>query len=161
MLIRDDVGPPHYLYWGDGPIRLATSPDLYNWTTVNTSFIGTRGDHFDSALVEGGPLPLLLSDGNYLMLYNSARNGYPSDKPGWSLQYNVGYVVLDYNDPTKILTRSDEPIFSPELGWEVEGYTPNVVFAEGWYSLGGDQFLMFYGGADQDVGAAVVKVTIH
>jgi len=160
MLIRDDVGPPHYLYWGDGPIRLATSTDLIHWTNVNNSFIGTRSDSFDSALVEGGPLPLRMSDGNYLMIYNSARGGYPSDKPGWNLQYNVGYVVLDYNDPTKIITRSSSPILSPELAWEKEGFTPNVVFLEGWYSIGKDTFLAFYGGADQDVGAAVVSVTI-
>jgi predicted GH43/DUF377 family glycosyl hydrolase len=45
-----------------------------------------REDHFDSALVEAGPLPLKLSDGNFLFLYNSARAGYPSPKPNWDLQ---------------------------------------------------------------------------
>lgn len=29
--------------------------------------------------------------------YNSARHGYPSKKPNWDVQYNVGYVILDQN----------------------------------------------------------------
>jgi hypothetical protein len=40
-------------------------------------------------------MPLPLSDGNYLFLYNSARSGYPSNKPGYDLQYNVGWAILN------------------------------------------------------------------
>jgi hypothetical protein len=46
-----------------------------------------RDDSFDSGLVEGGPMPLPLSDGNYLYLYNSARHGFPSPDPGYDFQY--------------------------------------------------------------------------
>ena len=87
---------------------------------------------FDSLLVEAGPMPLLLSDGNYLFLYNSARHGYPSPKPNWDVQYNVGYLILDgqvyviteittnlFKNPTTIIERSDQPIFSPDLAWEI------------------------------------------
>jgi hypothetical protein len=35
--------------------------------------LNTRSDKFDSVLVESGPEPMRLSDGNYLFLYNSAR----------------------------------------------------------------------------------------
>jgi predicted GH43/DUF377 family glycosyl hydrolase len=58
---------------------------------------------FDSFLVEAGPMPLQLSDGNYLFLYNSARHGYPSKKPNWDVQYNVGYLILDENVKKKEL----------------------------------------------------------
>jgi predicted GH43/DUF377 family glycosyl hydrolase len=54
-----------------------------------------RNNSFDSVLVEAGPMPLPLSDGNYLFIYNSARKGYPSKKPNWDMQYNVGWAVLD------------------------------------------------------------------
>jgi len=161
LLIRDDVpGSLHYLYWGDNGIYIATSPDLYNWTNNPNVFINMRSNSFDSGLVEGGPLPLRLSDGNYLMIYNSARHGVPSSKPGWDLQYNAGWVVLNYSNPTQILARSSDPLLSPQAQWEMEGFTPNVVFVEGWKQIDTDTFLIFYGGADQEVGAAVVKVKI-
>ena len=65
------------------------------------------------------------------------RHGYPSKKPNWDVQYNVGWLILDGEDPSTILQRSDEPILSPELPWEIGvspylGLTPNVVFVEGW-----------------------------
>ncbi len=60
-----------------------------------------------------------LSDGNYLYLYNSARLGYPSPMPSYSEQYTVGYLILDKNDPTQILQRSEQPILIPDMAWEI------------------------------------------
>jgi len=171
MLIRDGYPGPHYLFWGDSSLvpglQLATSNNLKNWTNQNEIFLPIRPSKFDSALVEAGPMPLILSDGNYLFLYNSARAGYPSPKPSWNLQYNVGYLILDGNNPAKILERSDEPIFSPETAWEIGSYpqlalTPNVVFVEGWYPVPNknNTFVIFYGAADSVIGAAELIVDI-
>jgi len=107
----------------------------------------------------------MLSDGNYLFLYNSARSGYTSPKPGYDLQYNVGWAILDGKDPTKIIARCDEPILTPTLAWETGkppflGLTPNVVFVEGWRAVGVDTFMIFYGAADSVIGVALVKVTV-
>lgn len=71
LLIRKNN--PSYLYWGDSGLNLATTNNLINYTNQNGLWLNMRKDNFDSVLVEGGPMPLLLSDGNYLMLYNSAR----------------------------------------------------------------------------------------
>lgn len=40
--------------------------------------ITPRPNMFDSVLVESGPPPLKLTNGNYFFIYNSARYGYPS-----------------------------------------------------------------------------------
>jgi len=170
LLIRDGFPGPHYLIWGDSSlhpgIQLATTYNLLNFTNQPGLFIQTRNDSFDSLLVEAGPMPLPLSDGNYLFLYNSARKGYHSIKPNWDIQYNVGWVILDGDNPSKIIQRSDEPLFSPELGWETGtgnylGLTPNVVFVEGWapHPFKMDHFVIFYGAADSVVGCAVVSVS--
>jgi len=50
------------------------------------------------------------------------------------------------------------------LAWEKGdppflGLTPNVVFLEGAKALGGDRFLVFYGGADSVIGVGEVTVT--
>lgn len=86
LLIRDS--PPHYLYWGAGRIALATSTDLVTFTTVNSSFITARPGYFDNQLVEAGPPPLRLSDGNYLFIHNSDNATSPPS--GDFDAYNVG-----------------------------------------------------------------------
>lgn len=42
-------------------------------------------------LFQAGPMPLRLSDGNYLFIYNSARHNFTDPpKPDYDYQYNVG-----------------------------------------------------------------------
>jgi len=105
MLIRDGFPGPHYLFYGDSTLypglQIANSTDLLTWSIQPNLLIQKRSDHFDSLLVEAGPMPLPLSDGNYLFIYNSARHGYPSKKPNWDIQYNVGWVILDKMIPLK------------------------------------------------------------
>lgn len=71
-IVRESA--PHYLIFGDSTLvpglRLATSDDLIHWTLVpNKLLIQTRKSSFDSVLVEGGPPPMKLSDGNYFFMY--------------------------------------------------------------------------------------------
>jgi len=168
MLIRDE--PPHYLFFGDSSfhdgLQIATSNDLLSWDLQPGTMLPMRPKKFDSSLVEAGPMPLPLSDGNYLFIYNSAQKGFPSSKPGWDMKYNVGYAILNGKNPVEVLERSEDPLLSPELGWE-EGtgdnlsLTPNVVFLEGWQPIDKDTFLVFYGGADSVIGAGEISVKIH
>eukprot|EP01087_Luapelamoeba_hula_P015767 TRINITY_DN4750_c0_g2_i1.p1 TRINITY_DN4750_c0_g2~~TRINITY_DN4750_c0_g2_i1.p1 ORF type:complete len:363 (-),score=57.39 TRINITY_DN4750_c0_g2_i1:265-1353(-) len=164
VLVREGT---KYLIFGDSTdmpgIQIASTENLLNYTLIDGIFIHTRDDHFDSALVESGPPPLQLSDGNYLFLYNSARK-YPSSPNG--LEYNIGWAILDGKDPRKVLARSSEPILSPELPWEVGtppylGLTPHVVFVEGMKAdAKPNTFTFYYGAADSVVGIASVRVTI-
>jgi predicted GH43/DUF377 family glycosyl hydrolase len=45
-------------------------------------------------------------------------------------KYSIGAVLLDKNDPSKVLARSSEPLVRPEPS-EREGYVPNVVYTCG------------------------------
>lgn len=45
-------------------------------------------------------------------------------------KYSIGAVLLDKRDPSKVLTRSREPLVRPEPS-EREGYVPNVVYTCG------------------------------
>ncbi|KAJ6241452.1 hypothetical protein M0813_23239 [Anaeramoeba flamelloides] len=167
LLIRDEA--PHYLFFGDSSnhkgLQYAVSSDLFSYQIQEGIWLELREGKFDSYLVEAGPLPMKLSDGNYLLIYNAAKE-HPSQKPGYNLIYQPGFVILDKDDPSKILQRSDSPIMTPTLGWETGdkpwlGLTPNVIFIEAMYPLGFDSFLVFYGAADSVVGAAVVTVSIE
>ncbi|CAF1007533.1 unnamed protein product [Didymodactylos carnosus] len=159
-----------YLFFNDSSIAIAVSKDLIHYELTGNLLFTTREDRFDSELVEAGPEPQRLSDGNYLFLYNSARQTtIPNPKPGWRLEYNLGWVILDGQNPLNILARSDEPIFSPDKDWEkcdnssstfwrTRGLTPLVVFVEGWKKIANDQFLIWYQGCDTTVGVAELKV---
>jgi len=135
---------------------MAKSNDLLTFYMNNTLdvWLPVRDNtYFDNQLVEAGPMPLELSDGNYLFLYNSACH-----QQQFCSGYHIGYVILDKDDPSKIIQRCNEPIFSPIMSWEKNGLTPNVVFVEGWLPLGNDTFLAFYGAADTTIGAALITV---
>ena len=163
LIYRDT--PPHYLIWGDKNLTLSQcqNDELTEWTEHISPFMTTRETHFDSYLVESGPHPLKLDDGNYFFIYNSAQAGHPSERPGYELQYNVGYLILDGQNPGIIVQRSEFPILSPQLKWETGeepylGLVPNVVFLEGIKELGDNTFLVFYGAADAVIGTAIIKV---
>ncbi|EGC35102.1 hypothetical protein DICPUDRAFT_33930 [Dictyostelium purpureum] len=173
-----------YLFYGDTNIFIATTTDLINYSTLmnqstseRTTLFTTRDNtFFDSVLVESGPEPLQLSDGNWLYLYNSGQQVQtPNQKPNWNIQYNLGFVILngtseDFSSES-ILYRSPTPLFSPELDWELcddtslfwstHGLTPLVIFVEGWVPLGNDQFLVLYQGCDSVMGTALITIKIQ
>lgn len=162
LLIRPS--PPHYLYWGAGTIGLATSMDLVNFTNVIPSFIARRPGAFDNNLVEAGPPPMVLADGNMVFFHNSDNATNAPTGDFWA--YNPGWVILDGADPTRILQRSEVPLLSPVHGWE-QGVAPyecnvhNVTFLEAAHPVPGqpNTFDVFFGGSDAVIGTARIVVT--
>ncbi|HST37552.1 MAG TPA: glycoside hydrolase family 130 protein [Allosphingosinicella sp.] len=71
-------------------------------------------------------------------------------------QYSIGAVLLDKDDPARVLGRTHDPILSP-LDHEREGYVPNVVYSCGGMRVGDDLFLP-YGVADSSVAFAFVAI---
>lgn len=154
LLVRDQ--PPHYLYWGDNSITLATSYDFLNWTNHKV-FIAPREDSFDSQLVESGPPPMLLSTGDYIFFHNSA------DK---NTSYHPEYVIINGTDPTQIVQRAQQPLLSPTMFNWAQGVAPelcnvpNVIFLEAAHPTDQpDVFRVYFGGADDVIGTALIKVT--
>ena len=177
-LLAETDGNPSLLIFGDSSIEngLQTaqpSSDFLGYTYNSSIFLEIRSDSFDSLLVEAGPPPIVLSNGLIFFFYNSARLGYPSAKPGWNTQYNIGFLLLDPTNPTSVLYRTDVPIMSPELGWEQGtapflGLTPNVVFVEGARmddappagskGAAADRIVFWYGAADSCVGMGSITI---
>jgi predicted GH43/DUF377 family glycosyl hydrolase len=123
---------------------LAYSADLLHWTEATKApVLPRRSGSFDSRVVEPGPPPIITKDG-IVLVYNGA-----DDK----LVYRVGVAVFDLKDPTRLLSRSEVPLFTPERTWEKNGQVPNVVFVEGMVRRGA-KVLFYYGAADKYVGVA-------
>jgi len=67
--------------------------------------------------------------------------------------YRLGLALLDRSDPTTVLRRSDEWIFSPREVYERQGDVEQVVFPCGWV-VEGDEIRLYYGGADTCIALA-------
>lgn len=92
--------------------------------------------------------------------------GSPLETPeGWLLlthgvgpmrRYCIGAMLLDLNDPLRVLGYLDEPLLMPTEE-EREGYVPNVVYTCG-AMLHGDRVFMPYAMSDAATGFALVSL---
>jgi predicted GH43/DUF377 family glycosyl hydrolase len=71
-------------------------------------------------------------------------------------KYSIGAVLLDKNDPSKVLARSREPLVRPEPT-EREGYVPNVVYTCG-AMRHNDQIILPYAVSDTFSNFATIKI---
>jgi predicted GH43/DUF377 family glycosyl hydrolase len=68
--------------------------------------------------------------------------------------YSIGALLLDLDDPSKVLATLPEPLLTPNLD-EQDGYVPNVVYSCG-ALLHADTLVIPYGIADASIGIATV-----
>ena len=149
-IVPEKIDGKYWMYWlgtaadKTDQMGLSYSDDLIHWTeATETPVLPRRPGKFDSRVVEPGPPPIM-TDRGIALVYNGA-----DDK----LVYHTGVAVFDRKDPRMLLSRSGEPLFSPEKEWEKVGQVPNVVFVEGMVSKD-NRYFFYYGGADKFVGVA-------
>jgi len=111
--------------------------------------IGTRADYWDSLKVAAGPPPIKTEKG-WLLIYHAIGERAPDS-------YKIGAMLLDSQDPTRVLARSPKPILEPQAWYEREGLKSNVVYPCG-AAVVGERLLIYYGGADRVVCAASVNL---
>jgi predicted GH43/DUF377 family glycosyl hydrolase len=70
--------------------------------------------------------------------------------------YSIGAVLLDLDDPTRVVARLPEPLMVPDAS-EREGYVPNVLYSCG-ALLHGDTVVLPYGMGDAAIGVAVIRL---
>jgi predicted GH43/DUF377 family glycosyl hydrolase len=70
--------------------------------------------------------------------------------------YNVGVILLDLTDPTRIIGRLRTPLLSPQPD-EQDGYVPNVVYSCG-ALLHAGTIVIPYGIGDAAIGVATVAL---
>jgi predicted GH43/DUF377 family glycosyl hydrolase len=71
-------------------------------------------------------------------------------------RYVLGAVLLDLDEPAKLLGRLTTPLLEPEES-EIFGYVPDVVYSCGSIIHGGNLILP-YGVADQSIRVAIAPV---
>lgn len=122
-------GNHRFLFGGRGPSSPGLSDPRFAW---------------EGGKIGGGPEPLLTDEG-WLVCYHGADATHA---------YSLALALLDKDDPSKVLDRSETPLLRPELPWEREGFFPNVVFSNGWVQWPDGAIWVYYGAADSGVGVA-------
>lgn len=72
-------------------------------------------------------------------------------------QYRLGALLLDTDQPERIIAKLDYPILEAEEPYEKEGFRPNTIFSCGSVVIEGRLFV-YYGAADEVVGVASVEM---
>lgn len=169
-IIATKLNGRYWMYWGDVNIWAATSEDLIHWTPVLYNagekpsielrhyakeipevkiVFGPRAKKFDSDLVEPGP-PAMLTDSGIVLLYNS-RNTLPAgDSSLPEGTYSAGQVLMDKNDPTRVLQRTNHYFIKPDKPYEKTGQVNEVCFVEGLAHFR-NKWLLYYGTADSKI----------
>jgi beta-1,2-mannobiose phosphorylase / 1,2-beta-oligomannan phosphorylase len=111
--------------------------------------IKIREDMWDSRKIGAGAPPIKTKDG-WLLIYYAV-----DDKDAG--RYKIGAMLLDLNDPTKVLHRSNQPILEPTHRYENEGFKPGIAYPCGAVAIRGILYV-YYGGADSVVCVATANL---
>lgn len=108
---------------------------------------------FEALKIGGGPPPLRVPEG-WLLLHHGVTgvidSAFDQQK---NVNYRAGGMILDADDPSRVVDRSPEPLLEAETDEERSGIVPNVVFPTAIEEIDG-QLWVFYGMADSKIGVA-------
>jgi predicted GH43/DUF377 family glycosyl hydrolase len=152
-IFEDKIGDKYYALHrpsspqlGGNYIWLAESPDLIHWGN-HRCIATTRPSLWDSARVGAGAAPIKTEDG-WLEIYHGANSEH---------RYCLGALLLDLEDPSRVLARSEQPLVEPTAPYERTGFFGNVVFTNG-HHVEGDTIYLYYGASDEVICGATLSI---
>ncbi len=95
--------------------------------------------------LEVGAPPIKTKSG-WLMIYSHIQNYFPNPEKLDKI-FGIEALLLDINNPTKIIGRTKGPILVPNESYEMSGYVGNVIFPTG-AIIEKDILTIYYGAAD-------------
>lgn len=110
---------------------------------------------WEALKIGAGPAPLRVPEG-WLLLHHGVTGsvGESAFVPhAFDVNYVVGAMLLDADDPSRVIARTSEPLLTPETAEETAGTVANVVFPTAIERIG-DEHFVFYGAADTRISVA-------
>jgi predicted GH43/DUF377 family glycosyl hydrolase len=95
----------------------------------------------DNDHVEIGAPPIKTKDG-WLLIYSHIQNYFTEHKI-----FGIEALLLDLENPEKIIARTPGPLLVPEETYEEFGQVPNVIFPSGAF-VSGKKLFIYYGATD-------------
>jgi len=126
-------------------IWLAFGDDLLTWG--DDVLLAAPEQEWESRKL-GGSTPPLLTDEGWLTIYHAVGPDY---------RYRVGVMMLDREDPRRVIARSPRYIMEPEFDYETKGFYQGCVFPTGNVVVDGTVYV-YYGGADRFIGCATARL---
>jgi predicted GH43/DUF377 family glycosyl hydrolase len=106
---------------------------------------GQKGSCWESWVRGAGAPPLKTREG-WLLFYHAIDKRDPG-------KYKVGAMLLDLDDPTKVLFRCQGPVLEPEKDYENNGFKAGVVYVSG-AVVKNRELLVYYGASDSYISVA-------
>lgn len=134
-------------------VWLSRSADLRSWTSPEPVMQSRSGPWWDACRIGMGPSPLETPHG-WLVLYHGVKEMVATSI------YRVGMVLLDLENPTRVLRRTPSWVFGPQAPYERIGDVPNVTFPNGMvHDPASDELRMYYGAADAGIALATASMS--
>lgn len=111
--------------------------------------IKPRTNHWDSRKVGIGPAPIKTKDG-WLAIYHAVDDRQDN-------KYKIGAMLLDKNNPAKVLHRTNQPILEPTQAYENNGFKFGVAYPCGAVIMK-KRLFVYYGGSDTYTCAATAPI---
>lgn len=138
-------------------IWYSESDDLFHWPTTRQVMEGRF--HYWDENIGAGPPPIKTEKG-WLLIYHGITMHYQPI-------YQAGVVLLDLNEPWRVISRGRYNVLEPREMWELVGQVPNVVFPSGiivesydenGFAKRSSDVKLYYGAADTHIGLATSTI---
>ena len=134
----------------------SSSPDLRYWGDSRL-VLGTESVPFCNAKIGPAAPPIKTAKG-WLAAFHAVWKDPSRTLFGWETsvdpaktwhkEYFAGLMLLDPDDPAKVIGMAKEPILRPETKYELEGFRGSVIFPGGMILEPDGEVKIYYGGAD-------------
>lgn len=139
---------PNNSGFGKPSIWYADSPDLLHWGH-HKCLLRARETKWEEQKIGGGAPSILTSEG-WLQVYHGK---------GRDAVYSLFTLLLDSDDPSRVLKQTERPVLHPECDYETIGFFPNVVFSNGIVSFDDGTLFVYYGACDEAV--CLARTTVN
>ena len=138
-------------------IWYSESDNLFHWPTTRQVMEGRF--HYWDENIGAGPPPVKTETG-WLLIYHGITMHYQPI-------YQAGVVLLDLNEPWRVISRGRYNVLEPREMWELVGQVPNVVFPSGiivesydenGFAKSSSDVKLYYGAADTHIGLATSTI---
>ncbi len=125
---------PDLVYWGNSKLLLAVE---------NVPFANDK---------VGPAAPPIKTKYGWLTTFHAVDIDQTRGKNGWEdfwkKRYMAGIMLLDLDDPAKVIGMSKEPLIAPETDYERDGFRNDVIFPGGMILEDSGEVKIYYGAAD-------------
>ena len=129
--------------FGRPSIWIGSSPDLLHWGD-NKCLLRPDNSPRESMKIGGGAPPVITDEGWLCVYHGQGDNG----------TYTLNTLLLDRDNPEKIIGRGKSALLKPEESYETGGFFSNVVFTNGMLvreDKGVKTAWIYYGAGDDSV----------